>query len=158
MNYRMASLIVLSVVLSGCATVTRGTREVMVIESEPSGAAVEMSNGLQCTTPCAIKIKRRSSFVVTFTMEGFETMSANVDNDIAPGGAAGVAGNVLVGGLIGLAVDAGTGAARRLVPNPLQVTLVPVGEGGGDPKESTEASEDAMKPEDTDGREEAPTS
>jgi hypothetical protein len=35
----------------------------------------------------------------------------------------GVAGNVLVGGIIGLGVDAATGASQDLVPNPLKVTL-----------------------------------
>ena len=35
-----------------------------------------------------------------------------------------MAGNVLVGGLIGAAVDASTGAMKSLVPNPVAVTLI----------------------------------
>jgi hypothetical protein len=36
-----------------------------------------------------------------------------------------VAGNVLVGGVIGLGVDMYTGASQDLVPNPVKVTLEP---------------------------------
>ena len=38
-------------------------------------------------------------------------------------GGAAVAGNILVGGIIGLGVDAATGAGKELTPNPVQVTL-----------------------------------
>jgi hypothetical protein len=36
-----------------------------------------------------------------------------------------MAGNVLVGGLIGGVIDANSGATQELVPNPLRVTLEP---------------------------------
>jgi len=39
-----------------------------------------------------------------------------------------MAGNVLVGGIIGAAVDAGTGAMNDLVPNPVILQLVPISE------------------------------
>ncbi|WP_243394530.1 hypothetical protein [Yoonia maritima] len=41
----------------------------------------------------------------------------------ANGGGAALAGNVLVGGVIGLGVDAATGASQELTPNPVQVPL-----------------------------------
>lgn len=34
-----------------------------------------------------------------------------------------MAGNIFVGGIIGVAVDAGSGAMNDLVPNPVNVTL-----------------------------------
>ena len=40
-------------------------------------------------------------------------------------GAAGFAGNVLLGGLVGMGVDAATGAALDHKPNPVIVTLQP---------------------------------
>lgn len=48
-------------------------------------------------------------------------------------GAAGLAGNILVGGLIGVGVDAMTGATLDHSPNPALITLVPTdapGESG----------------------------
>jgi hypothetical protein len=45
--------------------------------------------------------------------------------DIPAADAAGFAGNVLAGGLIGMGVDAATGAATDHKPNPVIVTLQP---------------------------------
>jgi hypothetical protein len=42
----------------------------------------------------------------------------------AGGGAAGLVGNVVVGGVVGMAADAATGAALKHVPNPVPVELV----------------------------------
>ena len=46
---------------------------------------------------------------------------------VAGSGGAAMAGNVLVGGLIGAGVDASSGAMLDLVPNPMKVTLEPEG-------------------------------
>ena len=43
-------------------------------------------------------------------------------------GTAGMAGNLVVGGIIGMGVDAATGAMNSHVPNPLVVTLVELDE------------------------------
>jgi len=43
-----------------------------------------------------------------------------------------MAGNVLFGGLIGAAVDAGSGAMHDLVPNPVDVRMVPLNLGDMD--------------------------
>ncbi len=37
-----------------------------------------------------------------------------------------MAGNILFGGLIGVAVDSSTGATNDLVPNPIEVKLAPI--------------------------------
>lgn len=104
--------------LSGCATVTRGTEEALVIESEPSGAQVKLSNGMTGTTPTSFKVKRKDNLIVTVSKQGYETASINVTSQVAGAGGAAMAGNVLVGGIIGAAVDASTGAMNELKPNP----------------------------------------
>ena len=116
---------------SGCATVTRGSKDVLVIESDPPNAEVELSTGESGTTPTSFKLPRRSSIVVTISKPGYETVSVNVNSVVADGGAAGMAGNVLLGGIIGAAVDGASGAALNLSPNPVEVTLEPVEEGVG---------------------------
>lgn len=114
--------------LSGCATITRGTSESFVIETDPPGAAATLTNGMSCTTPCSLKVKRRGDFVVTLEREGYEPVTATVTSSVDGGGAAGMAGNVILGGLIGAGVDAGSGAMHSHKPNPLTVTMVKVGE------------------------------
>lgn len=111
----------------GCATITRGTTEAFVVESEPPGANVRLSTGETCRTPCTLKKKRKESFVVHIEKEGYEPVEVQVTNQVAGGGAAGMAGNVIFGGLVGAGVDAASGAMLELVPNPVKVKLVPLG-------------------------------
>lgn len=116
-------LVAVCVLLSACATVTRGTRQTFKIESTPTEAKVALSNGETCVTPCQLKIKRRPGFTATFTKEGYETKTVAVDSEIHGGGVASGAGNILFGGVIGGIVDGTNGSLYSLSPNPLQVTL-----------------------------------
>lgn len=112
--------------LAACATVTRGSEDAWVIQSEPSGAKVETTNGHQCqATPCAIKMKRKSEFTATLSKPGYKPATVQVAHRTALAGAAGVAGNVLVGGVIGLGVDLYSGASQDLTPNPVTIKLEP---------------------------------
>jgi hypothetical protein len=110
--------------LGGCATITRGTTEALGIQSEPSGAKVELSTGQTCVTPCSLELKRKYEYRLTLQKDGFQDVAIAVEPHVAGSGAAGVAGNVLVGGIIGMGVDAASGAAMTLGPNPVHVHLV----------------------------------
>ncbi|MEH6694055.1 MAG: translation initiation factor 2 [Hyphomonas sp.] len=122
---RIYLLLPLAIAVSGCATVTRGTTEAFLVETEPSGANVSTSLGLSCTpTPCAIpKVKREAEFSVTIEKEGYKTTIHNITHQMSGGGGAGMAGNVILGGGIGAILDANNGSTQELVPNPLKVTL-----------------------------------
>lgn len=111
---------------SGCASLTRGTTEAFVVETKPPGADVNSSSGWRCTTPCSINVKRRSDFVLTISRANYETVTATVTSSIDGAGAAGMAGNVILGGLIGAGIDVGTGAMHSHKPNPLVVEMVPL--------------------------------
>jgi hypothetical protein len=115
------------VLLSACATITRGTNQDFMVESTPSQADVKLSTGQTCVTPCTLRIKRKSQFTVTISKDGYETQEAKVHGVVKGGGAAGMAGNVIFGGIIGAGVDASNGSSMNLKPNPLKVALVPVG-------------------------------
>lgn len=105
--------------LGACASVTRGTTEAWEVNSDPGGARVETSNGHACeATPCAIQMKRKSEFVATISKPGYRPAKIAVTHKTSKGGAGGMAGNILAGGIIGLGVDAATGATQDLVPNP----------------------------------------
>ena len=114
------------VVLSGCATITRGTNQNFVVESSPSEANVKLSTGQTCVTPCTLRMKRKSEFAVTVSKEGYQTQETHIHGVMKGGGGAALAGNAIFGGLIGAGVDASNGSLMNLKPNPLQVTLVPV--------------------------------
>jgi hypothetical protein len=109
--------------LTGCATITRGTSQAWSVQTEPEGAIAKLSTGQECTTPCTLKLKRKTDFSITVSKEGYNELVTQVVSQIAAAGAAGMAGNVLVGGIIGVGVDAASGATKELKPNPLVVTL-----------------------------------
>ncbi|MCR9270100.1 MAG: PEGA domain-containing protein [Hyphomonadaceae bacterium] len=113
------------IALSACSTITRGTTEAFSVETDPPGAKVTTSLGTMCEpTPCVIpKVSREADFTVTIELEGYETTTHNVTHQTAGAGAAGMAGNVILGGGLGAIVDANTGATQELVPNPLVVKL-----------------------------------
>lgn len=110
--------------LAGCATITRGTNDVLVVKSTPGAAQVKLSDGQSCDgTPCSFKVPRKSELNVLITKNRCQPQQIRVTNQIAGAGGAAMAGNVLVGGIIGAGVDASSGAMRDLVPKPVEVEL-----------------------------------
>jgi hypothetical protein len=121
---RNLAIIGLTLCLGGCATIVRGSDETVQMNSEPPGAQVRTDLGLSCpATPCEIKVPRKSEFTATFVKEGFKDQRQFVATKFGGGGAAGLAGNVLVGGIVGVGVDAATGATMDHSPNPVFVKM-----------------------------------
>ncbi len=127
---RILGIVALCALAGGCASVTRGTTENLSIASTPSGAEAIISgleNPTTCLTPCSVVVKRNADISVTIQKPGFESQVIPLTREIQGTGAAGFAGNVIAGGLVGMGVDAVTGAARDHKPNPVIVTLQPNG-------------------------------
>lgn len=125
----MKAFIVAAVALSlgACATITRGTEEDVQFYSEPTGAEVKTSLGMSCpSTPCTLKIPRKDQFQATFELPGHHPESVYVSTRMSGGGAAGMAGNVVVGGIIGVVVDGSSGATMDHSPNPVIANLKPL--------------------------------
>lgn len=126
---RVVGIVALAAALGGCASVTRGTTENISITSTPAGAEATVSgldNPTECITPCVIVAKRSADISISFAKPGFETEVVTLTKEIPATGAAGFAGNVIAGGLVGMGVDAVTGAAQDHKPNPVIVTLQPL--------------------------------
>lgn len=122
----LLGVLLFGLLASSCATITRGRNDVLVVESDPLGATVTTSLGLTGKTPATFTVNRRGGFVVKIEREGYETVEVQVSSKIHGAGGTAMAGNILLGGLIGAAVDAGTGAMYDVVPNPIKVKLVPL--------------------------------
>lgn len=113
--------------VSGCATITRGTTEEVRVEVDPPDATITTSTGMGCKgIPCKLSVSRKTSFTVTASKPGYKDESVFVDTVFSGGGAAGMAGNVLIGGVIGVGVDAASGATLNHQPNPVLIALTPV--------------------------------
>lgn len=100
------------ILLTGCATMFRGTEQMVSVNTTPSGAKLEFSNGQSCESPCQITVKRDQPLQITISKAGCHTQTATMVPTLAGAGA-------MLGGFI----DYATGAVYDLQPNPLTVTL-----------------------------------
>ena len=105
-------IVLLALLLPGCATVILGTEQDVAVNTHPPGASIQFSNGQSCTSPCRIHTSRSASLVITMVKDGCQTQTATMVPTLSGAG-------VVLGGL----VDYGTGAVYDLQPNPLTVTL-----------------------------------
>ena len=147
------------VLVSGCASVTRGTMDSLVVESTPSGAEVTItrtdreftekerqenslddSGAIVGSTPSSFRLKREGNYKVVLGKKGYETVESTVSHAVAKSGARGMAGNILLGGVVGAVVDSNTGAMHDLQPNPLNVTLAPLEEADEDAEDAPSVS------------------
>ncbi len=120
----LGGLSLLALNLAACATITRGTHESWTVTSDPVGAAVTTNSGFSCAaTPCTFTMPRKPGFEVTISKPGYKTAKATIASGMHGNGGAAMAGNVLVGGIVGGVVDANNGSLNDLTPNPLVVHL-----------------------------------
>ena len=115
--------LLLAFLLTGCASITRGTKEVFVVDSNPQDAEVRLSTGQVARTPASFEVGRRDTLTVFVSKPGYKNRTLIIQSEVGGGGAAGMAGNVLLGGIIGAGIDAGTGAMYEHKPNPLMIQL-----------------------------------
>lgn len=125
--HRVLAVAILAAGLSACATVVRGTTEQVAFVSDPPGAIMTSNSRYACpVTPCTLQVERSDQFHATFTKPGYHSQTIEVRTKVSGGGAAGMAGNIVLGGLIGIGVDAASGATLDHSPNPVVATLQPV--------------------------------
>jgi uncharacterized protein YceK len=117
---RPATLVGLAALLmTGCATVIHGTRQDVGISSTPTGATVTIDNLQSGTTPVFSKLRRKENHVVRLSLPGYQPMDLTLTSSVSGW----VWGNVAIGGLIGLAVDAISGGMYKLSPTELSAAL-----------------------------------
>lgn len=135
MNPRSISFcaVVLVVSASGCASIINGRTATVSIDSRPSEAQVVIRDKrgdtvLTTLTPATVELKRKDKFIwpakYTATIEkpGYQSKTVPINQTINPW----ILGNVLVGGVIGLAVDNATGAAWKPKVASIREDLEPV--------------------------------
>ena len=101
---------------SGCATLFRGTTQDLQVDSTPSGAMAQLSDGQSCTTPCTMRVSRGNAYNIKFSREGCETQVTLVSPHLA---GSGVVEAILLGGII----DFADGAVYDEDPNPISSGL-----------------------------------
>src|SRR5437763_12550195 len=96
---------------TSCATITRGVHEKLRVQSDPPGADVRLSTGERGRTPATfVESRRTNDLIVTVSKPGYAPQTVRVRSQGSGTGATAMAGNILIGGMIGAGVDAASGA------------------------------------------------
>ena len=105
--------------LSACATIFTGTSQRIVLDTNPQGASCDVQQGGIMVahvprTPDMVDVSKSSAAIeVTCSKPGYHTQRLT---EIS--GANGwVFGNLVIGGLVGVVIDFGSGAAYRYQPS-----------------------------------------
>jgi hypothetical protein len=128
---RVLGIVALCVAVGGCASIARGTSENLNVISNPPGAVATIADTsndtlMTCVTPCVVSVKRNADISVSAKKEGYQTEGTRLKIESSGTGAVAVAGNVLLGGVVGLGVDMYNGAGFDHKPNPVELTLEPL--------------------------------
>ena len=104
---------------SACASLMHGTSQDVGISSSPTGATVTIDNQSPGQTPYIAHLSRKDNHLVKLALPGYAPAELTITRKTSGW----VWGNIVFGGLIGLAVDAMTGGLYNLTPEQLSATL-----------------------------------
>jgi hypothetical protein len=97
----------------------QGSSQEVSIASTPSGAKVIIDGVAAGTTPAAPKLSRKDQHTVRIELQGYKPWEMKFTRATSGW----VWGNIVFGGLPGLAVDAITGGLYKLRPEQVEATL-----------------------------------
>jgi hypothetical protein len=129
---RLGSVCGLALVASGCASLVSGRHAEVTLDSNPPAAEVVIRDKhgkhvLTTQTPATVQLKRKDKFIwpakytAEFQKPGYQPKKVAINQRVNPW----ILGNVVFGGVIGLAVDNATGAAWRPKVAAIDAALVP---------------------------------
>lgn len=126
MNNRLTIFALMPALLGGCAAVVEGTSQEIVVETDPPGADCdlireELHIAEVNPTPGAVTIKKtKHDISINCELDGYEPNTYLNKSDVA----AATFGNLLIGGLVGIVVDAASGANNKYESH-VNITLTP---------------------------------
>lgn len=114
----LTSLTLLST-LTSCATLVHGSHQAISIASNPNNAYIWIDRQYMGVTPMVVGMTRNDNHIVRIELEGYQPYEVIFSKGISGW----IFGNVVFGGVIGVAIDAFTGAMYKLTPDQIQANL-----------------------------------
>ena len=115
----LVAMIASSLALAACASIMHGSSQDVGISSSPTSASVTVDNAAKGQTPFVAKLSRKDNHIIHIAADGYQPADLTLTRSTSGW----VWGNLLFGGLIGLAVDAISGGLYKLTPDQLNATL-----------------------------------
>jgi hypothetical protein len=116
--------LILIVAITGCATITTGTSQTVLVDTEPTGAICRFSRlnreiGVVNPTPGMLSVdKSIYPLSATCTKDGFYPAGGLLNSNYQPM----TMGNILFGGIVGIVIDSASGA-QSIYDASIKVTL-----------------------------------
>jgi hypothetical protein len=116
----------LIILLAGCASISHGTTQQIAVTTEPPGATCTLSRqGLSIATiaetPGVALVQRdKRDILATCSKPGYQIATRTLHSGVADSSF----GNILAGGLIGVAIDSANGADNEY-PASVSIPLTP---------------------------------
>src|SRR3954471_20678784 len=107
--------------LTGCGTIISRPLQKVTVTSRPEGAEVYADGLTAGVTPTVIELSRWEDHDVTLELRGYRPWRLHLSRRINPW----IAGNIMNGFLVGIMVDASTGAIYKLDPPEVQADFFP---------------------------------
>jgi hypothetical protein len=104
---------------AACATIMQGSQQPVAVSSTPAGAAISVDGKEMGTTPTTLLLSRKDSHVVSLLLDGYLPYHMTLEKKTSGW----VWGNIVFGGVVGVVVDASTGAMYRLTPGTVDASM-----------------------------------
>ncbi|HLN75050.1 MAG: PEGA domain-containing protein [Methylococcaceae bacterium] len=119
-SYLSFMLVVMFVFMfSNCATIIHGSKQSVSISSNPTKALVTIDGKEEGRTPVTLDLSRRDHHTVQINLDGYMPYETKFTRKVDGW----IAGNIVFGGLIGLAIDGISGGMYKLTPDQIQADL-----------------------------------
>lgn len=118
-NTVLISSLFTALILTSCATIFSGSKQNVKFSSNPSIATVFIDNVEVGKTPFEIMLNRNKEHGIMLKLEGYQPYQTSITRKINGW----FWGNILIGGLIGVIVDASTGAMYNLTPKEINAQM-----------------------------------
>lgn len=115
----VVALLVVCFLTPSCCSIIHQTMQEVAIGSDPTKASVTVDAQQRGETPLVVELKRKNNHTIRLELEGYQPHEMSLTRKVSGW----VWGNIVFGGLIGLAVDAINGAMYKLTPEQVQATL-----------------------------------
>ena len=122
-------IVLLTLLMTNCAAIVHGNKQVVDFSSQPTGAKVSIDGKEYGTTPTSVELKRmghfkgepsgKTEYQVKIDLEGYYPYEIKVKRTVDGW----FFGNLIIGGLVGIIIDAASGSMYKLTPDQIVATM-----------------------------------
>ena len=118
MKKSIFAILIISLLMTSCATIFTGTKDRITFNSTPAGATIYKDGVEQCKTPCALRVKRSlGDTEMEYKLDGYETRLITLDKEFN------IVSVINLGNLLGWGIDALSGAVMKYDRKVYDITL-----------------------------------